>query len=92
MAVLLITYDLNGGSRLGIDYTDFYKTRDSFDHIKLAECTYALNTAETPGEVKGKLERFIDRGDQIYIITLKRPFAGYGPTNVNRWLNDNIRP
>lgn len=90
MAVLLVTYDLNKEGKSKVDYNKFYKIRDAYDHVKLSESSYALNTTETPTEVYNKLKPVIDTNDHVYIISLKRPYMGYGPKATNDWLEKNL--
>jgi hypothetical protein len=89
MAVLLITYDLNKGAGT-FDYDNFYKIRDSYDHAKLSEFSYALKTDEAADAVKAKLKAVMDPNDYLYVVTLKHPYSGYGPKAANEWLAKNL--
>lgn len=84
MAILLITYDLNNEvrrpnitKRLKEGYPDW---------AKLSESSYAVDTANSPEQVRAFLQPMLDSDDHIYVITLKKPYSGYGPKNVNDWL------
>jgi hypothetical protein len=33
----------------------------------------------------------IDENDNLYIITLKKPWTGFGPKDVNKWLENNLQ-
>jgi hypothetical protein len=90
MAVLLVTYDLNKEGKSKVDYNKFYKLRDSYDHVKLSESSYAFKTDEQPEPLYNKLKAAIDANDHIYIITLRRPYFGYGPKATNDWLAANL--
>lgn len=90
MAVLLVTYDLNKEGKSKVDYNEFYKIRDKYDHVKLSESSYAFNTQESPTVLYNKLKPLIDPNDHIYIITLKQPYWGFGPKTVNEWLTKNL--
>ena len=87
MAVLLITYDLNAP---GKDYNDLLTTIRSYDWARLSESSYAIGTNASPQAIFDKLQPYLDRNDNLYIITLKKPYAGYGPKEVNDWLERNL--
>lgn len=90
MAVLLVTYDLNKEGKSKVDYDKFYKLRNSYPYARLSESSYALETNETPQQLYEKLKQVIDPNDYIYIITLKRPYFGFGPPAVNQWLEKRL--
>jgi hypothetical protein len=90
MSVLLVTYDLNKEGKSKVDYDKFYKIRNSYPYAKLSESSYALLTEETPAALYDKLKGVIDANDYIYIINLKRPYAGYGLKSVNDWLEKHL--
>lgn len=73
-----------------MDYDAFYKIRNTYAYAKLSESSYALLTDETPTALYNKLKALIDSNDHIYIINLKRPYTGYGPKEVNDWLEKNL--
>ena len=88
MGVLLVTYDLNReivrpniSKRLKELYPDW---------AKLSESSYAIATAASVKTVQGALRPMIDANDNIYVITLKRPYSSFGPKEVNDWLERNL--
>jgi hypothetical protein len=87
MAILLVTYDLN---RPGQDYSDFHKIIKIYPNIKLSESSYAIQTDESPFDVYSLLNPHLDKNDQLYIITLRKPFHGFGPELVNDWLTERL--
>ncbi len=87
MAVLLVTYDLN---KPGKDYDDLLKTIKSHSWARLSESSYAIQTNQGPQQVINKLKPFIDQNDNLYVINLKKPYAGFGPKDVNDWLDNNL--
>lgn len=87
MAVLLVTYDLNTP---GKDYNDLLKKIKSQNWARLSESSYAIFTTASPQAVFDQLKPYLDRNDYIYIITLKRPYTGYGPQDVNDWLEKHL--
>lgn len=84
MATLLVTYDLN---KAGQNYSGFYKVLDQYNHTKLSESSYAIQTQESPITVYNKLTSFMDKNDHVYVVTLSQPYYGYGPQPVNNWLS-----
>lgn len=90
MAVLLVTYDLNKEGKSKVDYDKFYKIRDSYDHVKLSESSYAFNTSETPQALYDKLKPVIDPNDYLLVITLKRPYWGFHLKTTIDWLEKNL--
>lgn len=88
MPAYLVTYDLNREtSRPNITK----KLKDSYPAwAMLSESSYAIVTSSTPGEVYATLKPMIDADDNIYIITLKKPYSGYGSKLVNDWLENNL--
>lgn len=87
MAALLITYDLN---KPGKDYGDVLKTIKEYPWARLSESCYAIKTEQTPQQVFDRLKPFLDQNDNLYVINLKRPYAGFGPKDVNDWLDSNL--
>lgn len=88
MAVLLITYDLN---RPGQNYTDLLDKIKSYGSwARLSESSYAVATQNTPQTVYSQLSPHLDNSDTLYIVTLKRPYSGQGPQDVNNWLEANL--
>lgn len=87
MAVLLITYDLQ---KPGQDYSELLSKIKSYTWVRLSESSYAIRTDSTPSTVFDYLKPYLDSNDNLYVITLKQPYAGYGPKEVNSWLNNNL--
>ena len=87
MAVLLITYDLN---KPGKDYNGLLGAIRSYGYAKLSESSYAIKTEKSAQTIFSYLKQFIDDNDNMYIINLKKPYAGYGPKAVNDWLDKNL--
>lgn len=87
MAVLLITYDLN---KPGKDYNDLLKAIKEYAWARLSESCYSIRTDRSPQHVFDELRPFLDQNDNLYIVNLKRPYAGFGPKDVNDWLDKNL--
>jgi hypothetical protein len=87
MSVLLVTYDLK---KPGQDYTDFLAIIRKYPYARLSESSYAIATNEIPQDVYNKLSPHMDKNDQLYIVTLRSPYWGLGPKEVNDWLTQNL--
>ena len=87
MAVFIVTYDLNKeANRPKI----VPKIKDiSGVWAKLSESSYAVATDKSAGDVFNFLKPLLDDNDQLYVITLKKPYAGRGSKEVNDWLENN---
>ena len=88
MAVRLVTYDLN-------KETVRPKIVDKIKGIgnswaKLSESSYAIETWKEPRAVFDELAPLLDSNDNLYVITLNRPYYGHGPQDVNKWLAENL--
>jgi hypothetical protein len=57
---------------------------------KLSESSYAISTGATPEQVYNNLLKHLDSNDQLYVITLRKPYAGQGSKEVNDWLESNL--
>lgn len=90
MAVLLLTYALNREGTSKVDYTRFYKIRDTYDSVRLSESSYALRTGDSPTTVYCNLKTNMGPNDYIYVTGLQRPYSGFGPKRVNEWLEKNL--
>ncbi|CAO4170185.1 hypothetical protein CLBKND_01542 [Methylorubrum aminovorans] len=87
MGVYLVTYDLNREvHRPNI----VGKIREFSGWAKLSESSCAINTSLTVEQVYHILYPFIDSNDNLYIITLRRPYVGFGKKDVNDWLEQNL--
>lgn len=84
---MLITYDLNKETKRP-PIVDKIKEFEAW--AKLSESTYAVNTSLSVNEVYNRLKPMFDDNDVLYIITLNKPWTGYGPKKVNEWLENNL--
>jgi len=87
MPAYLITYDLK---KPGADYADLLKTIKGNAWARLSESSYAITSNLTAQGVYNQLKPFIDRNDQLYVITLKKPCDGQGDQTVNTWLSQYL--
>lgn len=87
MATYIVTYDLNKETVRPKLLEDL---KAAFNWAKLSESSYAVKTTKTAKGVYDTLSKHIDGNDNLYVISLKRPYYGQGPKDVNDWLNDNL--
>lgn len=88
MTTFLITYDLNKETtrppivkkikELGTGYA------------RLSESSYAITYGGSVEQVYQALKPMLDSNDHFYVVTLKKPWTGYGPKDVNQWLENNL--
>lgn len=88
MATLLITYDLNKETKRPPIVRAVKKVSKTW--ARLSESSYAVRTNKSPYTVFDELKKHIDNNDQLYIINLAKPYAGFGSTKVNDWLDSNL--
>ena len=92
MNVLLLIYELNRELDPKVDYSAFFEVRDSYSPIKISESVYALKTAaETPSQVRHKLQKSMHADDNLYVMTLKKPYSSRGLKKIFDWMNDAFR-
>jgi hypothetical protein len=86
MSAYLVTYDL--ASEAARD--DVVREIKSWPWAKLTEAAYVVDTVETVQTIYRQLSGFLGRDDVIYIVALRQPFSGFGPDNVNDWLQKHL--
>lgn len=88
MATYIVTYDLNNESQRPpiVQAIKAYKT-----WARLSESSYAIVTEHSPSQVYDYLKKYLDNDDQLYVITLHKPYAGQGSQEVNNWLEQHLR-
>ena len=87
MAILIVAYDLNK-EVVRPKITAEIKKRS---WAKLSESSYAIDTAESPETVYESLRPMLDDNDNLYVINLRRPYAGFGPQAVIDWLAEKLQ-
>lgn len=88
MAVLLVTYDLNSPGQNHSKLLTKIKQYPSW--AQLSESSYAIETNTSPQQIFDILKPLIDKNDILYVINLKKPYAGFGSTDVNNWLDKRL--
>ena len=87
MSALLVTYDLK---KPGQDYSNFLNRIRSYEWARLSESSYAIQTNEAPSAVYTEMRQHLNPNDNIDVVNLKRPYAGYGSQVVNEWLESRL--
>lgn len=92
MGTYIVAYDLNK-ERKGWDND----RANMLAHIKktwnwalLSESSYAIEAPQSASAVYNTLRGFIDKNDNIYVITISRPWDGFGAKVVIDWLLSKI--
>lgn len=87
MTAKLIAYDLNYETKRP-DIVGDIKSYGTW--ARLSESSYVIYTLDTVDKVYDKLSKHIDGNDQLYVISVGKPYSGYGPSDVNDWLQNNM--
>ena len=88
MPLLLVTFDPN---KPGQNHSNLLDEIMSYSNVRLSESSYAIITDKAPSAVCEELKKHINTNDNLYIINLKRPYAGYGSKLVTDWLKKELR-
>lgn len=89
MPVYVVAYDLNQETRRPNIVAE---VRRSSGWAKLSESSYAIETIETVTQVHERFSKYLDRNDSFYVISLSRPWTGYGDRHVMEWLGTALGP
>ena len=87
MACYIVTYDLNKET----NRPDIVAAFDAYDGwARLSESSYSISTNKSPDQVFSDFAEYLDGNDQIYVISLSKPYAGQGDQKVNDWLEGHL--
>jgi hypothetical protein len=87
MPLLLVAYDLNKPEQ---DHSDLFEHIEMYSNVRLTGSSYAIITDKTPLVVCEELKKLVGKNDNLYAITLKRPYEGCGPSRANDWLKKSL--
>lgn len=88
MSPLLVAYSLNNPEQ---DYSGFYDVIKTYPNVRLSESSCVIDTYETPSTLFNQLRiHHMDESDHLYIMTLMRPWQGYGSEEVIKWLESHL--
>ena len=88
MPLLLVTFD---PKTPGQDHSNLLDEIMGYSNVRLSESSYAIITDKAPSAVCEELKRHINSNDNLYIVNLKRPYAGYGSKLITDWLKKELR-
>jgi hypothetical protein len=83
MSLLLVAYDLNKPEQ---DHSDLLEQIEKYSNVRLTESSFAIITDKTPRAICEEFNKFIDKNDNLYVITLRRPYDGCGSKLAHSWL------
>ena len=83
MPLLLVAYDPDKPEQ---DHSTLLERIEKYSNVRLTQSSYAIITDKTPETVCGELHKYLDKKDNLFVITLKRPYDAYGPSLANDWL------
>ncbi|SMP64833.1 hypothetical protein [Noviherbaspirillum suwonense] len=86
MAVLIIIFDY---SPTGASHYPMIRAIKNYPWAKLTNTSYAISTDLTPQAVFTQLRSLMESSCNLYVITSRKPFAGYGPESVNEWMQQH---
>ena len=84
MAIYLISYDL----------LDPLKEPALLEYLKNAtmatKSSYLLNTGMPPEQVVTRIRSVTADRANVYVLTIAPPYSGWGPPDVNQWLQTHL--
>jgi hypothetical protein len=86
MAVLMIVFDYGPA---GTSHYSMIRAIKKYPWTKLTDTSYAISTDLAPQAILTQLRSLMESASNLYVMTSRKPFAGYGPQSVNDWLQQN---
>lgn len=87
MAVYVVAYDLNKETRRPPIVDEVKK---SPGWCMLSESSYAISTQESPDQVYQRFKPLLDDNDNLFVITLRKPFQSWASQERNDWLTNHL--
>jgi len=83
--ILIITYDLSAPHQ---NYKGVLKEIKLYGTwARISESSYLIKTDRTPEKVRGRLLKYIDEDDKLFVGVLNAPAAWYGLTDsISDWI------
>lgn len=88
MSVLLVGYDLNSP---GQNYAGLIDAIERYTHCHALDSMWFIDTASEPSAVRDSLKQHIDKGDQLYVMRLRRHWAASFKDDCTEWLRSSSR-
>lgn len=87
MTVLLVTFQFANASRRQ-PILDVIKQRRSW--LQATESVFLVATEETAEQFYKPVAQLIGNEDSMYVLTLCRPYRGFGQRHINLWLDAHL--
>jgi hypothetical protein len=85
MAVYLVSFESPTQ-----DYRRYHEFVGRFDAMRLSDTAWAVQSTLSAEEFYLELEPLLGKDDHAYIITLAKPWIGYGYEAMNDWLGRHL--
>lgn len=85
MGVYLLTFDTPNR-----DYRRYHAFVERFDAMRLSDTAWAVQSELGADALYLELEPLLEKDDHAYVITLSRPWIGYGYEAMNDWLGRHL--
>ena len=85
MGVYLVTFDSPAQ-----DYRHYHDFMERFDRMRLSDTAWAIQTDLGADKLYQELEPIVGKDDHAYIITMGKPWIGYGYEAMNDWLERHL--
>jgi hypothetical protein len=87
MSVYIVFFDLH--SRYA-RYDAFYSLLTEFDHIKVFENVWYIDSELDARQIYGSLSEELHSSDKIVVHAVEKDFAGYIPGRANGWIDSRL--
>ncbi|ESY58294.1 MULTISPECIES: hypothetical protein [unclassified Mesorhizobium] len=57
---------------------------------RLSESSYVIETNESVDQVHARFRQYLDANDDFFVLTVSRPYTGYGPKAVIAYLDTKL--
>ena len=85
MGVYLVTFESPTE-----DYRRYHDYLGRFDTMRLSETAWAVQAELGADALYHRLEPLLGKDDHAYVITLCKPWIGYGYEAMNDWLKRHL--
>jgi len=88
MTVYCVSYDLNkSGQNYNALYEELKKSSNWWHYL---DSTWLILTGETADELSNRLRKHLDDNDNLLVIKVTRPYAGWLKKEAWEWINQNV--
>ena len=85
MAVYLVTFESPSE-----DYRLYHEFIGRFDNMRLSDTAWVVQAELGADELYQELEPLLGKDDHAYVISLCKPWIGYGYEAMNDWLKRHL--